>query len=297
MTAADVVIGSLFSGIGGLDLGLERGIRAAGLEARVAWQVEADPFRRAVLATHWPSARRLEDVRAAAEDELERVDLICGGFPCQDVSVAGRGAGVDDGARSGLWGEFARLVRGLRPLFVVVENSPALRSRGLGRVLGDLASCGYDATWDCLPASAFGAAHDRDRIFVVAWDASHPYQVSLRVEPERDQWEGWRAREAVGRDDGPVDGWDARPGLARVDDGIPRTMDGARNAALGDAVVPPVGVAIGRAIADALQAPGANAFCGWCGDQGEALSAACEQCGGDPMGGVLSPDRGGRRGA
>ena len=96
------------------------------------------------------------------------VDVLCGGFPCQDLSVAGRGAGID-GARSGLWAEYARLIRELRPRYVVVENVPALLVRGLGRVLGDLAALGYDAEWDCLPASAFGAPHRRDRVWIVAY--------------------------------------------------------------------------------------------------------------------------------
>src|SRR5690606_28720166 len=104
---------------------------------------------------HWPDARRFDDVRTVGAHNLAPVDLICGGFPCQDISVAGKGAGLD-GERSGLWVEFARIVRELRPRFVVVENVPALLARGFGRVLGDLAACGYDAEWDCIPAAAVG---------------------------------------------------------------------------------------------------------------------------------------------
>jgi site-specific DNA-cytosine methylase len=96
------------------------------------------------------------------------VDVLCGGFPCQDLSYAGKGAGLD-GERSGLWGEYARLIRELRPRYVVVENVSALLARGLGRVLGDLAACGYDAEWDCIPASAVGAPHRRDRVWLVAY--------------------------------------------------------------------------------------------------------------------------------
>jgi DNA (cytosine-5)-methyltransferase 1 len=96
------------------------------------------------------------------------VDVLCGGFPCQDISVAGRGEGID-GARSGLWGEYARLIRELRPRYVVVENVAALLARGMERVLGDLAACGYDAEWDCIPASAVGAPHRRDRVWLVAY--------------------------------------------------------------------------------------------------------------------------------
>jgi DNA (cytosine-5)-methyltransferase 1 len=96
------------------------------------------------------------------------VDVLCGGFPCQDISLAGRGAGLA-GERSGLWREFARLIGELRPRYVLVENVPALTSRGLDVVLADLAACGFDAEWDHLPASAFGAPHRRDRIWLVAY--------------------------------------------------------------------------------------------------------------------------------
>jgi DNA (cytosine-5)-methyltransferase 1 len=156
-------IGSLFSGIDGLGLGLER---ATG--GRVLWQVEKEPYCRAVLAKHWPQAERFDDVCTVGAHNLARVDILCGGFPCQDISLAGKGAGLA-GERSGLWREYARLVRELRPRFVVVENVSALLARGLGDVLGGLSACGYDAIWDCIPAAAVGAPHRRDRLFIVAW--------------------------------------------------------------------------------------------------------------------------------
>jgi DNA (cytosine-5)-methyltransferase 1 len=158
-------VGSLFAGIGGFDLGLER----AGMHT--VWQVEQEPFRRAVLARQFPDAQRFKDVRDVGAHNLEWVDVICGGFPCQDLSLAGKGAGID-GARSGLWSEYARIVGELRPRYVIVENVPALLGRGMGRVLGDLAALGYDAEWDCLPASAFGAPHRRDRLWIVAYSTS-----------------------------------------------------------------------------------------------------------------------------
>lgn len=165
MNPADASIGSLFSGIGGLELGLER----AGL-GPVIWQAESDPFCRRVLAKHWPDTKRYRDVREVKGD-AERPAIICGGFPCQDISLAGSGLGLE-GQRSGLWNEFSRVVRVLRPRAVVIENVPALRMRGLCTVLGDLAACGYDARWDCIPAAAIGAPHRRDRIFLVAWRVS-----------------------------------------------------------------------------------------------------------------------------
>ena len=161
-------IGSLFSGIGGLELGLERA-----LGARTIWQVESNEYARRVLAKHWPDARRYNDVREVGRHNLDAPDLICGGFPCQDISIAGKQAGIN-GERSGLWYEFARIIRELRPRYVILENVSALRIRGLDRVLGDLAESGYGCRWDCIPASAVGAPHQRDRIFIVATLADTP---------------------------------------------------------------------------------------------------------------------------
>lgn len=157
------MIGSLFSGIGGLELGLEW----AGL-GPVAWQVEQDAYCRKVLAKHWPDALRYEDVRAVGASNLSRVDVLCGGFPCQDLSYAGKGAGLA-GARSGLWFEYARIVGELRPKLVIVENVAALATRGLDRVLGDLSALGYDSLWFPLRAADLGAPHRRERLFVVGY--------------------------------------------------------------------------------------------------------------------------------
>jgi len=158
-----LTFGSLFAGIGGFDLGLER----AGM--RCQWQVEIDPYARAVLAKHWPDVRRHEDVRTFPPKEGEwGVDVICGGFPCQDISVAGKGAGLA-GARSGLWYEYARIIGELRPSYVIVENVAALLTRGMGTVLGDLSTLGYDAEWHVIPASAVGAPHRRERVWIVAY--------------------------------------------------------------------------------------------------------------------------------
>ncbi|MBS1885649.1 MAG: DNA (cytosine-5-)-methyltransferase [Actinobacteria bacterium] len=167
-------VGSLFAGIGGFDLGLER----AGFE--IEWQVELDPYCRAVLERRFPKASTFEDVREVGAANLAAVDVVCGGFPCQDLSGAGKGAGID-GARSGLWTEFARIVRELRPRYVLVENVPALLTgKGkrwdrapIGRVLGDLAEAGYDAEWASLSAREFGAPHLRRRVWIVAYPALH----------------------------------------------------------------------------------------------------------------------------
>lgn len=194
--------GSLFAGIGGFDLGLER----AGWTS--TWQVEIDPFCRTVLAKHWPDVPRFEDVTQVTSKELAPVDLICGGFPCQDISVAGKGAGLA-GARSGLWREFARLIREIRPTWVLAENVPALRSRGLGTVLQDIDALGYDAEWHCIPASAVGAPHQRDRIWIIAYARSaglEGHRVPGAVGDDgrvrqlaHTRSDGWREERPVGR--------------------------------------------------------------------------------------------------
>ena len=160
-----LTMGSLFSGVGGLDLGLEW----AGL-GPVKWQVEKDGYARRVLARHWPEAERFDDVRTVGAHNLKSVDLICGGFPCQDLSYAGKGAGLA-GAQSGLWTEFDRIIGELRPRYVVIENVPALAARGLATVLRDLAAYGYDAVWFPIRAADVGAPHRRERLFIVAYSS------------------------------------------------------------------------------------------------------------------------------
>lgn len=190
-----LTFGSLFAGIGGFDLGLER----AGM--RCEWQVEIDPYARAVLAKHWPEVRRWEDVRTFPPKEGEwGVDVICGGFPCQDISVAGKGAGLA-GARSGLWYEFARIIGELRPRFVIVENVAALLTRGADVVLGTLASLGYDAEWHVIPASAVGAPHRRERVWIVAY-ANDQGQSNVPVDDVA--WRG--APQSAGGDVSNADG-------------------------------------------------------------------------------------------
>jgi DNA (cytosine-5)-methyltransferase 1 len=143
---------------------------------------EIEPYCRAVLRKHWPDVPCYTDIRELTAARLAAdgisVDLICGGFPCQDISLAGAGAGIA-GERSGLWREYARLIREIRPRFVVVENVAALLGRGICDVLGDLAAVGYDAQWDCIPAAAVGALHFRDRVWIVA------YPDSNSVRPQR----------------------------------------------------------------------------------------------------------------
>ncbi len=156
----------LFSGIGGFALGLERtgGFHTAAF-------CEIDPFARRVLAKHWPQVRRYHDVTAISAGRLAAdgiaIDAICGGFPCQDISVAGKGIGLD-GARSGLWREFARLIGEIRPAWVIAENVPALRNRGADRVFADLEALGYAWWAGVVGAVHVGAPHQRNRVWIIA---------------------------------------------------------------------------------------------------------------------------------
>ncbi len=159
-----LTVGSLFSGIGGIDLGLER---TGGFRTR--WFAEVEPYCSRVPARHWPDVPNLGDVREIGAD-APTVDVLAGGFPCQPVSLAGRRQGQSD-ARW-LWPEFARLVGLLRPRVVLVENVPGLASKGLGAVLEDLSALGYDAEWNLVSAAAVGAPHLRERLFVVAYPES-----------------------------------------------------------------------------------------------------------------------------
>lgn len=176
-----ITIGSLFSGIDGLSLGIERALKECGYVPEVLFQVEKEPYAQKILARHWPHAARYDDVctvGAVARErddglaivhELPRVLLLCGGFPCQGISGAGKGLGLAD-PRSGLWFEFARIIGELRPRIVVLENVPMLLGRGLSDVLGNLASLRYDAVWYIVSAADCGAPQLRERVFIVAWD-------------------------------------------------------------------------------------------------------------------------------
>ncbi|MFE5566611.1 DNA cytosine methyltransferase [Amycolatopsis japonica] len=159
------VIGSLCTGMAGLDLGV-----AAVLGGKIAWYSEIDPHAAAVLAARLPGVPNLGDLRAVDFATVVPVEVLTAGFPCQDISAAGRRAGIEKGARSGLWSSILDAVRVLRPRLVVVENVAALRWKngGLDRVLAGLAEAGYDAVWRCVRAADIGAAHRRERVFLCA---------------------------------------------------------------------------------------------------------------------------------
>lgn len=230
-----MTFGSLFAGIGGMDLGLER----AGMECR--WQVEIDPYCQRVLTKHWPDVPKYKDVRDVGRHNLEPVDLICGGFPCQPVSQAAARSARSDGW---LWPAFARIVEELRPRFAVVENPAALRysRRGLADILGDLSAIGYDAVWSVLRASDLGAPHLRARLWLVAYP-NCDRQPDLSFHDE-----AFGVQESCGSDRA----WSDPPGGVAVANGIPATV---ALRMYGNAVVPQVAEWIGRRIMTASEAP------------------------------------------
>ena len=242
-----MTFGSLFAGIGGIDLGLER----AGMQC--VWQVEINEYCQRVLAKHWPSVRRWDDVRTFPPEPTDewKCDLICGGFPCQPVSLAGQQQSQQD--KRWLWPEFARVIRILQPRLVLLENVPGMLVHGFGDVLWDLAEGGYDAEWTCIPASAVGAPHRRERLFLLA------YSSGQRCECSNEFFSRDATQNAI-RQNNHLASWGKQtvrsPGgrvrllprfaLRRVANGVPGTLDGIR--ALGNAVVPQVAELIGRMI-------------------------------------------------
>lgn len=239
----------LFSGIGGFSLGLER---TGGFETVAFCEIEEFPRR--VLAKHWPNVPCYRDVRELTGARLAAdgiaVDVICGGFPCQDLSYAGRGAGLA-GERSGLWSEILRLVGELRPQFVIVENVTALLGRGLDVVLGDLAAIRYDAEWHCIQAASVSAPHPRDRVWVISHPQriDNPGQIVRRITHQA--WPEARLGELV-RVSSPAFRDEAFSTLGGMDDGVPNRLDRLR--CLGNAVVPQIPELIGNAILASIPA-------------------------------------------
>ena len=278
----------LFSGIGGFSLGLER---TGGFETVAFCEIEE--FPRKVLKKHWPKVPIYHDVRELTADVLRRdgiaVDVITGGFPCQDLSLAGKQGGMGAGTRSGLWSEIDRLVGELRPQFVVVENvanllsGPSSKPGGwFGRVLGDLAERGYDAQWENIPAASMGAPHVRERVWLVAYPSEERQSeegefrhrelaqwfprsgetvVPANARQEREQ--GCKPQEVSGfsafswcKDVRRAEDLRGRPDLPPPlfrgsRDGIPNWVD--RIGACGNAVIPQIPEMIGRAILEALE--------------------------------------------
>lgn len=233
---------SLFAGIGGLDLGLER----AGMEC-VA-QVEIDDFCQKVLTKHWPDVPKFKDVKNVGKENLPAADLICGGFPCQDVSLAGKQLGLD-GERSILWREYFRIICEVRPRWVVAENVVGLLSANNGQffamVLRDLASAGYYVQWRVLRASQFYAPHARQRVVIIA----NSNQIRQRDVFSHAAWIQTKERPQLWdtlRTDGREVFVETSRRILGDYDGLPVELD--RLGALGNAVVPQVAEFVGRCV-------------------------------------------------
>ena len=233
------MIGSLFSGIGGLELGLE----AAGL-GPVAWQVEIDPYCREVLKKHWPQAGQHADIRDISK--LPAVDVICGGFPCQDISAAGKGAGLD-GPQSGLWWEFARVIEANRPAFVVVENVASGAKRWVDAVCGSLGKLGYQTLPIPIAASDVGAPHLRRRIFIIGYNSANAIGCELWQQQGRQSGKSG-PNPPQPTELGATQGWQPLPSICRSNDGPDSRLDRARLRALGNAVVPHCAMVVGEVI-------------------------------------------------
>lgn len=179
-----IKIGSLFSGIGGFELGLERAIP----NSETVWQCEQDAYCQKILAKHWPNAIIYDDVRTI-NNQVESIDILCGGFPCQDISIAGEQRGIHEGKKSSLWWEMHRIIGILEPRIIVLENVAAITSVGGTDVIGSLAQIGYDCQWSIISAAQCGAPHRRNRWFCIA------YPHSKRPGQTRD----WRTSQKIGQ--------------------------------------------------------------------------------------------------
>ena len=259
---AELTVGSLFSGIGGLDLGLER----AGM--RVIWQSEIDPFANKVLKKHWPEVVNHGNIKEIDWDKVERPNVICGGYPCQPFSTAGKRRGEEDPRH--LWPWVREAISQLRPDYAILENVRGHLTLGGLSVIGELASIGYDAEWRIVSAASVGANHRRDRIIIVAYPGGkrleakrpefqtagvignsensrelmansngapeqleHKREVSKPNPTGRSEYQGWKW-------------WQTEPDVGRVANGVPNRVDRLRG--LGNAVVPQVAEVIGRLV-------------------------------------------------
>jgi len=266
-----MTIGSLFSGIGGFDLGLER----AGM--KIKWQVEIDEFCNRVLEKHWPDVKRYRDIKEIGGEELEPVDVVCGGFPCQPFSAAGKRRSKQDDRY--LWPEMLRVISTVRPTWVVGENVAGIISLALDDVLADLEDAGYSCGSLVIPACAVNAPHRRDRVWIVAHrngerqlqpegtqqeQRRRPLDGSKQTSavPDCEHSKKSKRRNQLGqaRSKEPS-GWSldesfwqetwiqAATRICRVDDGLSRRVDRAKRLkALGNAVVPQIVEIIGKAI-------------------------------------------------
>tara|TARA_Y100000593_G_C4323788_1_gene345514 strand:+ start:1849 stop:2727 length:879 start_codon:yes stop_codon:yes gene_type:complete len=274
-----ITLGSAFSGIGGFELGLER---SSIPDLRTIWQIEKNEFCRKVLARHWPNALRYNDIEKLDYSGIEVPDILCAGFPCQDISVAGKQAGLK-GENSGLWYNLFELIGILRPRIVLLENVPNVVNLGLPQICGAMAEIGYDMQWGIVSAASMGAPHLRRRWFAVAYpcdqwallqqksgqhkekvfthrlgsaqDASYSpckhrkknSKLSKRMEEE--QFVEYGSGENRGFHPGNYwKGFPVKSGICRRDDGIPNRLDRIRS--LGNAIVPACSEYVGNCLVD-----------------------------------------------
>ena len=273
-----LTVGSLFSGIEGFDLGLEK----AGL--KVIWQSEIEPYSCSVLKKHWPDVPNIGDITKVDWKTIERPNILCGGYPCQPFSFAGFRKGNNDARH--LWPEFRKAIRILQPDYAIMENVRGHLSLGFKEVLKDLADIGYDAEWQVIPASAVGAPHKRERLIIVAYPKgkqrdggghlkdSRATQKRKTVQKQTRRSSGSLAdtTSSNGRDTQPqsvvasskqttkpreqnrskrpkIYRWKSEPKVGRVADGVPFRVD--RLKGLGNAIVPQVAQLIGERILSA----------------------------------------------
>jgi DNA (cytosine-5)-methyltransferase 1 len=222
-----LTVGSLFSGIGGLDLGLER----AGMQ--VIWQSEIEPYACKVLKKHWPEVVNHGDIKQIKWGDIVRPNVICGGYPCQPFSSIGNRKGEQD--KRHLWPWVKEAISHLRPDYAILENVRGHLSMGGMSVIGELATLGYDAEWRIVSAASVGAHHRRDRIIIVAYPHS---------KPRHDKPIGPVFQRHIER----CNRWQSEPDVARVADGLPFRVDRLRG--LGNAVVPQVAEVIGRLVVE-----------------------------------------------
>jgi len=263
-------VGSCFAGIGGFELGLEWAFDAHGIDHEVKWQIEQNAFCQRILKKHWPDSVIYDDIKTTKE--IEPVDIMIGGFPCQDISVAGKQKGIEHGEKSSLWFEMLRIIGDIRPRIVVLENVPTIIRVGGAKVVGGLAKIGYNCEWTIISARQFGASHLRKRWFCIATNSksySDDRRINRRLSKEKSSWEsqhtqtGHSVKDAANtiskhaqipskrrhpsqpqsRSNGQNRqiipnwrNWPTQPAFCGGDDGIPDRV--ARLRALGNAIVP-----------------------------------------------------------
>lgn len=263
-----ITIGSLFSGIGGFELGLERAIP----NSKTIWQCEQNEFCRKVLRKHWPDATIYEDITKMDTQDVPFVDLMCGGFPCQDISICGKGEGLD-GKKSGLWWWMLGCISRLRPSVIVLENVPAITLRGGVDVVGSITELGYDCEWGIIPAGGpqgFGAPHIRKRWFLVGYvtntnkrPKSNAIQTGRKKhsmcnngnvsnsikqsEPEK-RYKSPDGEKIRGQKRSYWEGFPTQSAIRRRTDGVSYRVDRRRLIALGNAIVPQCSEYIGQCI-------------------------------------------------